>query len=67
MLFRRLYDDSKLKAMARDCLKEEEFLDRNKDLIYEDMEVMTDFELHRFCQGYKVSFCLFLHLSLTRD
>ncbi|GAA5823937.1 hypothetical protein JCM5353_007343 [Sporobolomyces roseus] len=53
MLFRRLYDDNKLKAMARDCLKEEEFLDRNKDLIYEDMEVMTDFELHRFCQGYK--------------
>lgn len=43
--------------MARDCLKEEEFLDRNKDLIYEDMEVMTDFELHRFCQGYKVSSC----------
>lgn len=54
MLFRRLYDDEKLKLMARDCLKEEEFLDRNKDLIYEDMEVMTDFELHRFCQQYSV-------------
>ncbi|GAA5935429.1 DNA-dependent ATPase FUN30 [Sporobolomyces koalae] len=53
MLFRRLYDDDKLKLMARDCLKEEEFMDRNKDLIFEDMEVMTDFELHRFCQGYK--------------
>ncbi|GAA5876652.1 hypothetical protein JCM16303_003615 [Sporobolomyces ruberrimus] len=53
MLFRRLYDDEKLRLMSRDCLKEEEFLDRNKDLIYEDMEVMTDFELHRFCQGYK--------------
>ncbi|GAA6062362.1 hypothetical protein JCM10212_004208 [Sporobolomyces blumeae] len=53
MLFRRLYTESKLKTMARDCLKEEEFLDRNPDLIFEDMEVMTDFELHRFCQGYK--------------
>ncbi|GAA5890666.1 hypothetical protein JCM6882_000617 [Rhodosporidiobolus microsporus] len=53
MLFRRLYDEKKLRAMSRDCLKEEEFLDRNKDLIFEDMEVMTDFELHRFCQGYK--------------
>ncbi|GAA5844214.1 hypothetical protein JCM11251_006718 [Rhodosporidiobolus azoricus] len=53
MLFRRLYDEKKLRAMAKDCLKEEEFLDRNKDLIFEDMEVMTDFELHRFCQGYK--------------
>ncbi|GAA5960200.1 hypothetical protein JCM3765_002505 [Sporobolomyces pararoseus] len=60
MLFRRLYDDDKLKLMARDCLKEEEFLDRNKDLIIEDMEVMTDFELHRFCQGYKhlAKYCL---------
>ncbi|GAA5909296.1 DNA-dependent ATPase FUN30 [Sporobolomyces salmoneus] len=60
MLFRRLYDDNKLKLMSRDCLKEEEFLDRNKDLIYEDMEVMTDFELHRFCQGYKhlAKYCL---------
>ncbi|BGP25487.1 DNA-dependent ATPase fun30 [Rhodotorula toruloides] len=53
MLFRRLYDEKKLKAMARDCLREEEFFDRNKDLIFEDMEVMTDFELHRFCQMYK--------------
>ncbi|GAA6043770.1 hypothetical protein JCM8097_006665 [Rhodosporidiobolus ruineniae] len=53
MLFRRLYDEKKLRLMARDCLKEDEFLDRNKDLIFEDMEVMTDFELHRFCQGYK--------------
>ncbi|GAA6005929.1 hypothetical protein JCM10207_007278 [Rhodosporidiobolus poonsookiae] len=53
MLFRRLYDVKTLRKMAADCLKEEEFLDRNKDLIFEDMEVMTDFELHRFCQGYK--------------
>lgn len=31
MLFRRLYDDKKIKQMARDCLKEEEFADRNVD------------------------------------
>ncbi|GAA5847405.1 hypothetical protein JCM9279_000465 [Rhodotorula babjevae] len=53
MLFRRLYDEKTLRLMSRDCLKEEEFLDRNKDLIFEDMEVMTDFELHRFCLTYK--------------
>ncbi|GAA5906029.1 hypothetical protein JCM5296_005686 [Sporobolomyces johnsonii] len=53
MLFRRLYDEKKLRLMSKDCLREEEFMDRNKDLIFEDMEVMTDFELHRFCQGYK--------------
>jgi SWI/SNF-related matrix-associated actin-dependent regulator of chromatin subfamily A containing DEAD/H box 1 len=55
MLFRRIYDDAKLRNMSRDCLKELEFTDRDKDLIFEDMEVMTDFELHRFCLGYKVS------------
>ena len=54
MLFRRIYDEKKLKLMARDCLKELEFVDRDKNLIFEDMEVMTDFELHRFCLGYKV-------------
>ena len=31
MLFRRLYDDKKIKQMAKDCLKEEEFADRNVD------------------------------------
>lgn len=54
MLFRRLYDDKKLRNMAKDCLKELEFMDRDSGLIYEDMEVMTDFELHRFCQQYPV-------------
>lgn len=54
MLFRRIYTEKMLKAMAKDCLKELEFTDRDKDLIFEDMEVMTDFELHRFCFGYKV-------------
>ncbi|GAA5976119.1 hypothetical protein JCM11641_003285 [Rhodosporidiobolus odoratus] len=53
MLFRRLYDLKKLRQMAKDCLREEEFLDRDQNLIFEDMEVMTDFELHRFCLGYK--------------
>jgi SWI/SNF-related matrix-associated actin-dependent regulator 1 of chromatin subfamily A len=38
MLFRRIYTDDKLKAMARDCLREVEFMDRNVDYIYEDME-----------------------------
>ena len=59
MLFRRLYDNKMLKVLAKECLKEEEFMDRDKNLIYEDMEVMTDFEIHRFCGGYKVSLSFF--------
>lgn len=54
MLFRRLYDDKKIRAMAKDCLRELEFHDRNVDYIYEDMEIMTDFELHLFAKQYKV-------------
>lgn len=57
MLFRRLYNDKLLRIMSKECLKEDEFLDRDTELIYEDMEVMTDFELHRFCLGYKVRSC----------
>ncbi len=60
MLFRRLYDDKKLKVMARECLKELDFAESDPVLIVEDMEVMTDFELHRFCGQYKYlkKFCL---------
>jgi len=60
MLFRRLFDDKKLKLMARECLKELDFAESDPALIVEDMEVMTDFELHRFCGGYKYlkKFCL---------
>lgn len=54
MLFRRLYPDKVLRLMAKDCLKEDEFLDRDVELIFEDMQVMTDFELSRLCSGYKV-------------
>lgn len=31
MLFRRIYDDKKIRQMAKDCLKEPEFADRNVD------------------------------------
>ena len=34
MLFRRMYNDRKIKQMAKDCLKEEEFADRNVDYMW---------------------------------
>ncbi|KAL8737869.1 MAG: hypothetical protein Q9181_001272 [Wetmoreana brouardii] len=52
LLFRRVYGDKVLKKMARDCLKEEEFHKSEYDLCLEDMSVMMDFELQRFCQRY---------------
>jgi SWI/SNF-related matrix-associated actin-dependent regulator 1 of chromatin subfamily A len=39
LLFRRLYTDAIIRKMARDCMKEEQFMDSVYDLIVEDMEV----------------------------
>ncbi|KAI4201246.1 MAG: hypothetical protein LQ350_003423 [Teloschistes chrysophthalmus] len=52
LLFRRVYDDKALRRMARDCLKEEAFSGSEYSLCLEDMSVMMDFELHRFCHRY---------------
>lgn len=52
LLFRRLYTDSKLKKMSKACLREPEFVESNPAFVYEDMEVMTDWELHKFCERY---------------
>lgn len=48
LLFRHLYSDDVLLKMAKGCLKEEEFRDRDRDLVFEDMSIMTDMELSRF-------------------
>ncbi|KAL8903894.1 MAG: hypothetical protein Q9207_003636 [Kuettlingeria erythrocarpa] len=52
LLFRRVYDEKTLKKMARDCLKEDEFKNSEFDLCLEDMSVMMDFELNRFCERF---------------
>lgn len=38
MLFRKLYETKMLKSMARDIMREVEFMDKNVDYIEEDME-----------------------------
>ena len=52
LLFRRLYDDNAIAKMSKACLGEQEFEQSNVELVYEDMEVMTDMELHRFCERH---------------
>jgi SWI/SNF-related matrix-associated actin-dependent regulator 1 of chromatin subfamily A len=39
LLFRRIYNDKIIKLMARECMKEEEFMTSDYDLVVEDMEV----------------------------
>ena len=52
LLFRRLYTENKLRKMAKACLREPEFRESNLEFVYQDMEVMTDWELHTFCERY---------------
>ncbi|XP_021250084.1 SWI/SNF-related matrix-associated actin-dependent regulator of chromatin subfamily A containing DEAD/H box 1 isoform X2 [Numida meleagris] len=52
LLHRQYYTADKLKTMSRLMLKEPTHCDANPDLIFEDMTVMTDFELHLLCKQY---------------
>lgn len=49
LLFRRLYDDKKIRQIAKECLNTPTWCDSNYDYVVEDLEVMSDAELHHFC------------------
>ena len=51
LLFRRLYDDRCLAKMSKAIVKEEQYRESNPNVVYEDMEVMTDMELHRLAEN----------------
>ncbi|KAI7856223.1 SNF2 family N-terminal domain-containing protein [Circinella umbellata] len=53
LLFRHIYDDAKLRKMSKAIMKEEKYWDANEEYIYEDMTVMSDFELNRLCTNHK--------------
>lgn len=53
LLFRHIYDDSKIDKMCDLILDEPAYAENgNKEYIREDMSVMTDFELHRLCTNF---------------
>lgn len=47
------YNKTRLKEMADRMLMEPTHHEANRDLIYEDMSVMHDYELHQLCKTYK--------------
>ncbi|KND02642.1 uncharacterized protein SPPG_01730 [Spizellomyces punctatus DAOM BR117] len=53
LLFRRHYTDTKLWTMSREIMKEVEYMDADRNYIYEDMQIMSDFELHQLCMKNK--------------
>ncbi|XP_056592207.1 SWI/SNF-related matrix-associated actin-dependent regulator of chromatin subfamily A containing DEAD/H box 1b [Triplophysa dalaica] len=52
LLHRQYYTSEKLTAMSKLMLKEPSHRDADPALIKEDMEVLSDFELHHLCQQY---------------
>ncbi len=52
LLSRRLYDDETIAKMSKACLREDAYAESNVDLVFEDMTVMTDMELQRFCENH---------------
>ena len=49
LLVRQHYDDQRLRLMAKELLKDLSHRGADVELVYEDMTVMSDFELHRLC------------------
>lgn len=66
LLFRRLYDDRKVRAIARECLNTPTWCESNFDYVVEDIEIMSDAEIHHFCSesDFDVSACLCLLLII---
>lgn len=54
LLLRQHYDDSRLHQMSRAILQDPAHCDADPALVYEDMSVMSDFELHNLCLESKV-------------
>ncbi|KAI9812424.1 MAG: hypothetical protein M1827_004655 [Pycnora praestabilis] len=52
LLFRRIFDDGAIRKMSKACLKEDDLRECDANTVLEDMEWMTDFELHTFCGKY---------------
>ncbi|ORX46914.1 hypothetical protein BCR36DRAFT_296435 [Piromyces finnis] len=53
LLVRSLYTDNMLKPMSRDITNEEQFCDSEPKYVFEDMQLLSDFELHTYCVNYK--------------
>ncbi|KAK2898680.1 hypothetical protein Q8A67_010098 [Cirrhinus molitorella] len=67
LLHRQYYTSDKLAAMSKAMLKEPTHFDADPALIQEDMEVMSDFELHNLCKQYSSISCFQLEKELLLD
>lgn len=49
LLFRRNFSNEVIKTMSKEIMKEERYYEANQQYILEDMEIMSDYELHKLC------------------
>lgn len=52
LLFRIQYTDEKLAKMAKAIMNEPEYVEANQTYIFEDMQVMSDYELNNLCAKF---------------
>lgn len=52
-MIRHHYNNNILAKMAKQIMREPEYYDANQGYIYEDMQCMSDFELHQLCKNFK--------------
>lgn len=57
LLFRRLYTDAKVRALAKACLNTPQWCDSGFEYVVEDLQYMSDAEISHFCRSsdYDVS------------
>ncbi|KAG8238929.1 hypothetical protein J437_LFUL000766, partial [Ladona fulva] len=53
LLIRTLYDDKNIREMAAILQKDPSYQEENLNYIIEDLEILSDYELHRLCLGFK--------------
>ncbi len=58
LLLRHHYTDERLRGMAQAILSEPSHREADPQLVWEDMTVMSDFELHNLCTKHKVCVCV---------
>ncbi|CAK9782798.1 hypothetical protein CC85DRAFT_261889 [Cutaneotrichosporon oleaginosum] len=52
LLFRRLYTKAKVEAIAKACLNTPQWADSRLDYVIEDLEIMSDAEIHNFVKEH---------------
>lgn len=52
LLFRVHYTEEHLQEMSKAIMKEPDYVDANRQYIYEDMQVLADYELNNLCEKF---------------